>query len=173
MRKIFLSVLVLFCLLPLMSTSAQATPDYKSLTVYTALPESELPTYFSQFEKDTGIKIQYVRLSAGELLARVRAEKNNPQATVWFGGSYDNFVPAISEGLLEAYQSPELVNIPKVYWDVKGYANPFYVGAIGFACNTDWFKKKGLAYPTSWDDLLKPEFKGQISMAHPSTSGTS
>jgi len=60
-----------------------------------------------------------------------------------------------------------------VYWDVKGYANPFYVGAIGFACNTDWFKKKGLAYPTSWDDLLKPEFKGQISMAHPSTSGTS
>ncbi len=173
MRKIFLSMLVLFCLLPLMSISSQATPEYKSLTVYTALPESELPTYFSQFEKDTGIKIQYVRLSAGELLARIRAEKNNPQATVWFGGSYDNFVPAISEGLLEAYQSPELVNIPKVYWDVKGYANPFYVGAIGFACNTDWFKKKGLAYPTSWDDLLKPEFKGQISMAHPSTSGTS
>ena len=51
--------------------------------------------------------------------------------------------------------------------------NPFYVGAISFACNTDWFKKKGLAYPTSWEDLLKPEFKGQISMAHPGTSGTS
>ncbi|MEN6297033.1 MAG: ABC transporter substrate-binding protein, partial [Rectinema sp.] len=173
MRKIFLSMMVLFCLLPLFSVGAQGTPEYKFLTVYTALPESELPTYFSEFEKDTGIKIQYVRLSAGELLARIRAEKGNPQASVWFGGSYDNFVPAAKDGLLEAYQSPELANIPKVYQDAMGYANPFYVGAIGFACNTDWFKKKGLPYPTSWDDLLKPEFKSQISMAHPSTSGTS
>ncbi len=173
MRKIFFTAMVLFCMLPLIFVSAQGTAEYKTLTVYTALPDSELPTYFSQFEKDTGIKIQYVRLSAGELLARVRAEKANPQATVWFGGSYDNFVPAAKEGLLEAYQSPELQNIPKVYWDAMGYANPFYVGAIGFACNTDWFKKKGLSYPTSWDDLLKPEFKGQISLAHPSTSGTS
>ncbi len=75
MRKIFLSMMVLFCLLPFLSVSAQGTPEYKFLTVYTALPESELHTYFSEFEKDTGIKIQYVRLSAGELLARIRAEK--------------------------------------------------------------------------------------------------
>jgi iron(III) transport system substrate-binding protein len=153
--------------------AASAQSDYKQLTVYTALPESELPTYFSEFQKDTGIKIQYVRLSAGELLARVQAEKNNPQASVWFGGSFDNFVPAGKAGLLEAYQSPELKNIPKEFHDPAGFANPFYVGAISFACNTDWFKKKGLAYPTSWDDLLKPEFKGQISLAHPGTSGTS
>lgn len=156
---------------PLMQATGQG--DYKALTVYTALPESELPTYFTEFQKDTGIKIQYVRLSAGELLARVTAEKNNPQASVWFGGSLDNFVPAGKAGLLEAYQSPELKNIPKEFYDAAGFANPFYVGAIGFACNTDWFKKKGLSYPTSWDDLLKPEFKGQISMAHPGTSGTS
>jgi iron(III) transport system substrate-binding protein len=174
MRKVFLAFIAISLLaLPVFQVSAAGESDYKALTVYTALPESELPTYFGEFYKDTGIKIQYVRLSAGELLARVQAEKNNPQASVWFGGSYDNFVPAGKAGLLEAYQSPELKNIPKVYYDPDGYANPFYVGAIAFACNTDWFKKKGLAYPTSWDDLLKPEFKGQISMAHPGTSGTS
>jgi iron(III) transport system substrate-binding protein len=172
MRKFFIVAMVLSLFaVPLLQATGEA--EYKNLTVYTALPESELPTYFSEFTKDTGIKIQYVRLSAGELLTRVTAEKNNPQASVWFGGSYDNFVPAIKAGLLEAYQSPELKNIPKQYWDASGVANPFYVGAIAFACNKDWFKKKGLAYPTSWDDLLKPEFKGQISMAHPSTSGTS
>jgi iron(III) transport system substrate-binding protein len=140
--------------------------------VYTALTEGELPTYFSEFQKDTGIKVEYVRLSAGELLTRVTAEKNNPQASVWFGGSYDNFIAAIKADVLDKYQSPELKNIPKVYWDSNGIANPFYVGAICFACNKDWFKKKGLAYPTSWQDLLKPEFKGQVSIAHPSTSGT-
>lgn len=171
MRKVISIALVLF--LAVLPFAAFAQSDYKQLTVYTALPESELPTYFSEFQKDTGIKIQYVRLSAGELLARVQAEKNNPQASVWFGGSFDNFVPAGKAGLLEAYQSPELKNIPKEFHDPAGFANPFYVGAISFACNTDWFKKKGLPYPTSWDDLLKPEFKGQISLAHPGTSGTS
>lgn len=40
------------------------------------------------------------------------------------------------------------------------------------ACNADWFAEKGLEYPTSWEDLLKPEFKGEIIMAHPATSGT-
>ncbi|MEW6548673.1 MAG: ABC transporter substrate-binding protein [Spirochaetota bacterium] len=171
MRKVISIALVL--VLAVLPFAAFAQSDYKQLTVYTALPESELPTYFSEFQKDTGIKIQYVRLSAGELLARVQAEKNNPQASVWFGGSFDNFVPAGKAGLLEAYQSPELKNIPKEFHDPAGFANPFYVGAISFACNTDWFKKKGLPYPTSWDDLLKPEFKGQISLAHPGTSGTS
>ncbi len=172
MRKMFVAFCALALLaVPLFNVAGQS--DYKQLTVYTALPESELPTYFSEFQKDTGIKIQYVRLSAGELLARVTAEKNNPQASVWFGGSLDTFVPAVKAGILEAYQSPELKNIPKEFHDPAGFVNPFYVGAISFACNTDWFKKKGLAYPTSWNDLLKPEFKGQISMAHPGTSGTS
>ena len=46
------------------------------------------------------------------------------------------------------------------------------MGCIAFACNADWFAEKGLEYPTSWDDLLKPEFKGEVIMAHPATSGT-
>ena len=57
-------------------------PQYKELTVYTALPETEIPTYFSAFEKETGIKINYIRLSAGEILAKLQAEKSNPQASV-------------------------------------------------------------------------------------------
>ena len=35
-----------------------------TLTIYTALPDSEIPFYVEAFERDTGIKIQYVRLSA-------------------------------------------------------------------------------------------------------------
>jgi len=49
-------------------------PAYKELTVYSALPETELPFYFNAFTQDTGIKVNYVRLSAGEMLTRVKAE---------------------------------------------------------------------------------------------------
>ena len=144
----------------------------KELSVYTAFPESEVIYYFNKFEQETGIKINYVRLSAGEMLTRVEAEKNNPQATLMFGGSTDNYIAAVDKGLLEAYQSPNLDKTPSTYLDPTGTWNPIYVGCIAFACNADWFAEKGLEYPTSWEDLLKPEFKGEIIMAHPATSGT-
>ena len=78
----------------------------------------------------------------------------------------------VDKGLLEAYQSPNLSKTPDTYLDPTGTWNPIYVGCIAFACNADWFAEKGLEYPTSWEDLLKPEFKGEIIMAHPATSGT-
>ena len=76
----------------------------KELSVYTAFPESEVIYYFNKFEEETGIKVNYVRLSAGEMLTRVEAEKDNPQATLMFGGSTDNYIAAVDKGLLEAYQ---------------------------------------------------------------------
>ena len=116
----------------------------KELSVYTAFPESEVIYYFNKFEQETGIKINYVRLSAGEMLTRVEAEKDNPQATLMFGGSTDNYIAAVDKGLLEAYQSPNLDKTPSTYLDPTGTWNPIYVGCIAFACNSDWFKEKGL-----------------------------
>ena len=155
------------------SGTQAAAPAYKELTIYSAMPDVEIPTYVNAFEKDTGIKINYVRLSAGEMMARIAAEKNNPQASVMHGGSSDTYIAAQKEGLLEAYQSPEVANIPQQYRDTEGVWNPIYVGAICFANNSKWFAEKKLPYPKSLEDLTKPEFKGQVSMAHPSTSGTS
>lgn len=148
-------------------------PEYKELTVYTALPESEIPYYFNAFEKDTGIRVNYVRLSAGEMLARVTAEGDNAKAAVMFGGSNEIYISASEEGMLDAYQPKDIVNVPETYVDSEGVWVPFYVGALSFACNSDWFEKNNLEMPQTWDDLLKPEFVDQISMAHPSTSGTS
>ena len=153
--------------------AASQAPAYKELTIYSAMPDVEIPTYVNAFEKDTGIKVNYVRLSAGEMMARIMAERANPQASVMHGGSSDTYIAANKEGLLEAYQSPERANIPEQYRDAAGVWNPIYVGAICFACNSKWFAEKKLPYPKSWEDLTKPEFKGQVSMAHPSTSGTS
>ena len=144
----------------------------KELTVYTAFPEAEVAYYFNAFEKATGIKVNSLRLSAGEMLTRVAAEKDNPQASLMFGGSTDNYIAASEQGLLEAYQSPELSNTPETYLDPDGVWNPIYVGAIAFACNKDWFADKGYDYPTSWDDLLDPKYQDMIIMAHPATSGT-
>lgn len=154
-------------------TTTAAASGKKELTIYSAMPESEIPVYLNAFEKDTGIKVHYVRLSAGEMVTRVEAEKAKPNASMMFGGSSDTYISAAGKDLIEPYQSAELANTPDQYHDKDGNWNPIYVGAISFACNSEWFEENKVEYPKTWDDLLKPEFKDQISMAHPSTSGTS
>lgn len=144
----------------------------KTLIMYSSLPEGEIPSYVEAFKEDTGIQIEYVRQSAGEVLSRLQVEKSNPQASIWFGGPADTYIAAAKAGVLEPYKSEELKNIPENYIDKEGNWSPIYVGAMAFACDSEWFKKQGLEYPKSWEDLLKPEFEGQISMAHPGSSGT-
>ena len=170
MKKLL--TLVLAVLTVLSAFSAVALADSNRLTVYTAFPESEVIYYFNKFTEETGIQIEYIRLSAGEMLTRVEAEKDNPQATLMLGGSTDNYIAAAERGLFEPYQSPELANTPETYLDPTGTWNPIYVGCIAFACNSDWFKDKGYEYPTSWQDLLDEKYAGEIIMAHPATSGT-
>ncbi|MEJ2208068.1 MAG: ABC transporter substrate-binding protein [Anaerolineae bacterium] len=129
-----------------------------------------------EFEAKYGITVNYVRMSSGESLARIRAEKDNPQFDIWWGGPIDSFVAAKGEGLLEAYDSPNYGNLrdQTKFKDPDNYWAGIYVGTLGFCTNTDWLAQNpGVEAPTSWDDLLKPEFKGQLLVAHPSTSGTS
>lgn len=154
---------------------AATASDHKELTLYTAIPESEIPYYFTPFENETGIKINYVRLSGGEMFARVRAEKENPQASMMFCVTTDIYMTAMEEGLLEAYRSPENENVlPQFAIDADGFDdscwNPWSVTLLSLACNREWFEANNLEYPKTWDDLLKPEFQGQISIPHPTTS---
>ncbi len=129
-----------------------------------------------EFEAKYGITVNYVRMSAGEALARLQAEKDNPQFDVWWGGPIDTYVSAKEAGVLEAYDSPNLKNLlnQTLYKDADKYWAGIYVGTLGFATNKDWLAAHPDAKaPKSWEDLLKPEFTGQVMVAHPSTSGTS
>ena len=129
-----------------------------------------------EFEKKYGITVNYVRMSSGESLARIRAEKDNPQFDIWWGGPIDSFVAAKQEGLLEPYKSPNYKNLLDIekYKDAEDFWVGIYVGSLGFCTNKNWLAANpGAKAPASWDDLLKPEFKGQVLVAHPSTSGTS
>src|SRR5512141_2169198 len=59
-----------------------------------------------EFEKKYGITVNYIRMSAGEALARLQAEKDNPSFDVWWGGPVDSFIAAKQVGILEPYNSP-------------------------------------------------------------------
>jgi len=146
----------------------------KVLHIYTALDVDEAKIYIEAFQqKYPDIKVEWVRLSAGEVLARLRAEAANPQASLWLGGPSDTFIVAKMEGLLAPYkESLGWQYLAAKFKDPDGYWVGIYTGFIAFASNKDYLEKNGLEPPTSWYDLLRPEFCGKLSMAFPYTSGT-
>ena len=144
----------------------------QTLTFYAGLQEDHAAMVAKEFEKETGIETNFVRMSSGEVLARLKAERNNMSASVWYGGPLDAFVAAKEADLIEPYMSPEAANIKEGLKGPEGYWTGIYVGYLGFVGNQKMLEEKGLTMPTSWADLLKPEYKGEIVVAHPGSSGT-
>jgi iron(III) transport system substrate-binding protein len=184
-----MTTVVLVVLSFLLTACAPAAAPTEAVTVATeeAITDTELNLLCTpqeewcagmkvEFEKKYGITVNYVRMSSGEALARIQAEKDNPTFDIWWGGPIDSYVSAKESDVLEAYASPNHANLidPAKSKDSDNYWAGIYMGSLGFATNTEWLAANpGVEAPTSWADLLKPEFKGQIMVAHPSTSGTS
>ena len=144
------------------------------LMVYGGSDEEHVAAVCKAFEEKTGIKTSYIRLSGNDCFTRIKEERDNPQADVWYGGTWDPYIAAAKEGLLYAYE------------DCKGVANyrsenygvgfPYwfgiYSGWIGFICDSEELEARGLPLPTSWEDLTKEEYKGLIVLANPGATGT-
>ena len=126
------------------------------------------------FEAENNVKLQFIAAgSGGEVIARAVLTKDDPIADVIIGFDYSQFGKVFSNDILEAYESPELTNIPEMYQlDAEDRALPFNFGEICINYDKKYFAEHDLAVPTSLDDLLKPEYKGLLVTQDPSASNT-
>ncbi len=145
--------------------------EQTTLTIYSAYGgEDEI---YSAFEEDTGIKVKYIDMSSGEVLARLRGEKSsNSNADIWFGGGSDAFIAAKEEGLLQKYNSPEAEQIRDLFKDNDGYWTGVSLVTVNFIVNKEVCQEKGLEIPKTWAEVAKPEYRGEVLMSNPSISGT-
>jgi iron(III) transport system substrate-binding protein len=143
-----------------------------TLNVYSIWPENWARPMFEEFEKATGIKVNFVRFSSGEALARVIAEKNNPRVDVLFGGPVETFAAGTGEGLFEPYKPPSFAQLPPRFRHADGQWIAIADDPLVFMSNDKFIKENGLKAPTSWNDLLAPAYKNMLQMADARTSGT-
>src|SRR2546423_13363160 len=143
-----------------------------TLNVYSIWPENWARPMFEEFEKASGIKVNFVRFSSGEALARVIAEKNNPRVDVLFGGPVETFAAGISEGVFEPYKPPSFGKLPARFRHADGQWIAIADDPLVFMSNEKFLKENGLKAPASWNDLLNPAYKNMLQMADARTSGT-
>ena len=151
------------------ATAVQAADP---VNVYTIWPENYARPMFQEFEKATGLKVNFIRFSSGEALARVIAEKNNPRIDVLFGGPVETFAAGIKEGIFQPYKSPSFAKLPARFKHADGQWTAIADDPLVFMTNAAFLKSKNLKPPASWDDLLDPAYKNQLQMADARTSGT-
>lgn len=160
---------------PTAASTEAAKPATGGITIYTALEDDQLSEYLPLFQKAyPDIKLNKVRDSTGVVTAKLLAEKDNPTADVVWGLAASSLLVADKQGLLEPYAPKGLEAVQAQFRDEKNPPNWVGIDAweSAFCVNTVESGKKNLPIPTSWADLIKPEYKGQIVMSNPSSSGT-
>lgn len=154
------------------STSEVAKDKFKGKTMNVVTTSDAYKPLFDKFSKETGAKVEFLSMSSGEVLSRMKADKSAPMADLWFGGGLDAFMQAKTDGLLEKDESKAVEKIDKEYRDPDGYWLSKGLTVGGFLVNNSVMKEKGLEVPKKWSDLAKSEYKGEVIMSDPAVSGT-
>ncbi len=149
---------------------AQARP----VMVYGVIHEYTLARLMQLFERQTGGKADFIRLSAGEVATRVLAERQAPKGDVIFGISRAIAESMKAQGLLEPYKTPRRADVPTQYVDPEGYWTGSSLTVQGIAVNTERWKKEfaQTPMPKTWEDLLDPRYQGLVVAPSPLSSGT-
>lgn len=154
------------------TTASQAD----ELTVYSALAKEHFAELIAAFQAtEPDLKINQLLDSNGPVIARLLAEKENPRADIILGASVPGLVMLEQKDMLQPYAPSGLSEIKDRFYDRKSDV-PYWVGSDAWASALCFNKVEGeqhqVAAPTSWKDLIKPDYKGMIVMPNPNSSAT-
>jgi iron(III) transport system substrate-binding protein len=137
--------------------------------VYTSLDQVYSQPILERFERETGTQVQAVydteATKTTGLANRLLAEKAAPQADVFWNSEVVRTVVLAREGVLAPYKSPAAEGIPAAFKDPDAYWTGFAARARVLAVNPSLLPRE--AWPTSFDALLEPQWRGRFAMAYP------
>jgi iron(III) transport system substrate-binding protein len=141
------------------------------LVVYSPHGRDLLTLMEQSFEAEhPEVDVRWLDMGSQEVYDRVRSEKANPQADVWFGGPRAIFVRGAADGLLAAYRPTWAEAVPPDSRDARDLFFGTYRTAPVLVYNGAAVKPEEA--PHDWDDLLDPRWKGKILIRDPLASGT-
>ncbi len=138
---------------------AAAVTLEKKVVVYSTHGESMLELVADEFEKETGVKVDFINLK-GQLADRVRAEKVNPQSDVMYGAPSSVYLELKVEGLFAPFFPSWAGSISPLFKDAEGYWFGTIQTPVMMFYNSDMMSREKA--PKDWSDLADPKYRGQL-----------
>jgi iron(III) transport system substrate-binding protein len=143
----------------------------QELVVYTPHGRDLLEYYGARFEESNpGVQVQWLDMGSQEVLDRLRSERANPQADVWWGAPAEIFEQGAEEGLLEPFRPSWAEALPLERRDSEDRWFATYLTPEVIAYNSEALARDEA--PQEWDDVLAPRWRGQVLIREPLASGT-
>jgi len=148
-----------------------SAPGKVTLIIYSPHGKELLGEFEKRFEaQNPNVDVRWLDMGSQQALDRVRSERSNPQADIWWGAPSTMFSQAEKENLLEPYKPTWGDNVDT---DAKSKMNAWF-GTFQtpevIAFNSKAISREQA--PQDWDDLLDPKWKGKIVIRDPLPSGT-
>ena len=126
----------------------------------------------TQFENENDVEVTFVRSGdTGTALNQAILSRENPLADVFYGVDNTFLTRALEEDIFEAYQSPQLANIPEQFQvDPEYRALPVDYGDVCINYDKSYFEENEIPVPTSLEELTQPEYQGLLVTENPATS---
>lgn len=146
-------------------------PSSQKIVVYSPHGKELLTDISEQFERaNQGTRVEWLDMGSQDVLDRLRSEKVNPQADVWWGGPSPLFIQAARENLLHPYRPTWAAAVDSTYRDIHDFWYGTYLTPDVIMFNSDRLSRSEA--PQDWDDLVDSKWRGRIALRDPLASGT-
>jgi iron(III) transport system substrate-binding protein len=144
-------------------------PATRKLLIYTPHGQDLLRDSIARYKSaHPDVDVQFLDMGSREILERIRAERNRPQADLWWGAAHSTFQSAAEENLLTAYRPTWADVVPARSRDQQGRWYGTYKTPEVIVYNSDAVKPEDV--PKDWDDVLDPKWRDRVLIRNPNPS---
>lgn len=168
--RISVSKILAVLLVLIFAASLACRPsNSRQLLIYTPHGQDMLRDFVARYKQvHPEVDVQFLDMGSREVLARIRAERNRPQADLWWGAAHTTFQAAADENLLASYRPTWADKVPSDTHDAQDRWYGTYETPEVIVYNTDAVPADQA--PKDWDDVLDPKWRDKVLIRNPNPS---
>lgn len=164
------TLLIISCIAAcLFSCNRSGSNSARKLLIYTPHGQAQLKDFVARYkQQNKDVEVQFLDMGSREILERVRAERNRPQADLWWGAAHTTFQTAAEENLLAPYRPTWADQVSENSRDPQDRWYGTYETPEVIVFNSDAVKPEDA--PKDWDDVLDPKWRDKVLIRNPNPS---
>ena len=169
-RTLILSFALCFAII-LLACKPSGDVKSRALLIYTPHGQDLLREMIARYKQaHPEVDVQFVDMGSREILERLRAERNRPQADLWWGASHMTFQAAADENLLAPYRPTWADKVPAEARDPQDRWYGTYETPEVIVYNSEAVRAEEA--PKDWDEVLDVKWRDKILIRNPNPSDT-